>query len=420
MSDQLTVMAIEKMQPGASRREIPDGKQRGLHLIVQTTGAKSWGVRYRDVTGRTRKLTLGSWPSVDLAQARKLASKAISAVADGRDPAAEKQKARREAVRAEEDSFEALAERFLRERAMEKNRSRTVREYARQLGFRLGEDGALTKSHGGIIIEWRGRRASEIKRADVKKLIGAIRARGAGVLANRTLATLSIIFGWAVKEEIIKENPCFGIERPSSEETRDRVLADEELVRIWKACDALGYPFGDSIKLMILTGQRRGEVAGMQWRELDLDAGTWSMPKERTKNGRSHIVPLPASAVELLQKVPRLPGDFVFTVDGAGPASAFAHAKERLDDAIDPALEPWTFHDLRRSLATGLQRLGIRLEVTEAVLNHVSGSRSGVAGIYQRHDWASEKRAALEAWSNHVLKIVNGSVTSNVFQMRAY
>jgi integrase len=407
MFDQLTAIAVEKEQPGVSRREIPDGKQRGLHLIVQPTGAKSWALRYRDVGGRPRKLTLGSWPSIDLAHARRLAAKALAAVADGRDPAGEKRAAKREAVRAEADSFEVLAERFLRERAMEKNRARTVREYARQLGYRLADDGELTRSGTGVIAEWRGRKASEIRRADVKALVGAIRARGARALANRTLAMLSIVFRWAVREEVIDENPCEGVERPASEKSRERVLEDRELARIWNACETLGFPFGPAFRLLILTGQRLGEVAGMSWSEVDLGDGIWSIPKERTKNGRAHIVPLPSTAIEILKSVPRIKGGYIFTIQGDQPI-ALGKAKSRLDRMIgEPPLEPWTLHDLRRTLATGLQRLGVRLEVTESVLNHVSGSRGGIAGVYQRHDWANEKRAALEAWAAQIDRILH-------------
>jgi integrase len=415
MNNQLTAIAVENAPAESKRREVPDEKQPGLYLVIQPSGSKSWAFRYRDSTGRSRKLTLGSCSSVDLKQARRLALKHAAAVADGRDPATEKQQVKREAVRAAADAFEALAEWFIRERVMEKNRPRTVREYARQLGFRVDDDGALTKSGAGVVAEWRGRKGSEIERADVKRLIGAIRARGARVLANRTLATLSVLFGWAVSEDVIDENPCAEVERPASEESRERVLADGELARIWRACGALPYPFGPAFRLM--TGQRLGEVAGMPWRELDLTAGTWSLPGARAKNGKAHLVPLPAPAVEILGGVPRVKGDFVFTIDGDRPV-ALGKAKARLDAAIgEPALEPWTLHDLRRTVATGLQRLGIRLEVTEAVLNHVSGSRGGIAGVYQRHDWANEKRAALEAWARHVGDLVNGPAAQNVTEL---
>jgi integrase len=416
MSNQLTAIEVERMPAASVRQEIPD--EHGLYLVVQPSGAKSWAFRYRDLAGRSRKLTLGPYPSVDLKQARKLALKAAAAVAEGRDPAGEKREAKVEAARAATDAFETLAERFIRERVSERSRPRTVREYARQLGFRVGDDGALIKSGAGVVADWRGRKTSEIKRTDVKRLVGGIRARGARVLANRTLATLSALFGWAVSEDIIEENPCIGVERPASEVSRERVLEDDELARIWKACDELGYPFGAAIKLMILTGQRRGEVAGMTWREANLESGTWSLPGVRTKNARAHNVPLSAAAVDVLVGAPRIKGDFVFTVDGNGPITSFARAKERLDAAIaEPALERWTLHDLRRTVATGLQRLGIRLEVTESVLNHVSGTRGGIAGVYQRHDWAEEKAHALGGWADHVERIVAGAPVATVVPM---
>jgi integrase len=390
----LSVRSVEEWRPAADRQEVPDGYVRGLYLIVHPTGHKVWAVRYR-YGSKTRKHTVGPYPVFGLKDARDAAVKLLRTVSEGRDP---KQQSLREG------SVEDVVARFLEQHCRD-YRPRSRKETERLLRV-------------NVLPNWKGRKIEEITRADVRAVLGELTKTP--VMANRVHGVMHILFRWAADNDLVAHSPAAGVRAPNKEIARDRVLKDAELRALWQAADKEGHPFGTIVRLLILTGQRRGEVAGMQWRELDLDAGTWSMPKERTKNGRSHIVPLPASAVELLQKVPRLPGDFVFTVDGAGPASAFAHAKERLDDAIDPALEPWTFHDLRRSLATGLQRLGIRLEVTEAVLNHVSGSRSGVAGIYQRHDWASEKRAALEAWSNHVFKIVNGSVTSNVFQMRAY
>jgi integrase len=195
------------------------------------------------------------------------------------------------------------------------------------------------------------------------------------------------------------------------------VLADAELATLWTAAGKLGAPWPGVIRLMLLTGQRRGEVAGMRWAEVDLDAGLWALPGERTKNGRSHTVPLAPAAVDLLRGLNKRKGA-VLVFEGARRTvpSGFGKVAVALSTALAVAEKdegrkpvPFVLHDLRRSVATGFQRLGIRLEVTEAMLNHVSGSRSGIVGVYQRHGWEREKAAAAEAWASHLMAAVAGA-----------
>jgi integrase len=170
--------------------------------------------------------------------------------------------------------------------------------------------------------------------------------------------------------------------------------------------------------MLILTGQRRAEIAGMKWGEIAADLTTWTIPGARAKNGASHLVPLSSQAQTILRATPHIEGNDLIFPGLRGPFNGFSKAKEALDKAS--GVNDWRLHDLRRSLATGLQRLGVRLEVTEAVLNHVSGSRAGVVGIYQRHNWADEKRAALDAWGAYVSALVEGQkVQGNVTPMRA-
>jgi integrase len=204
------------------------------------------------------------------------------------------------------------------------------------------------------------------------------------------------------------------------------VLSDTEIAEIWRAAGDAASPYGTFIRLLILTGQRRGEIGGLAWNELSEDLTTWTLPRERTKNGVAHRVPLSPPARDLLvallpndpneAKHMRVGGALVLPGAVGAPFAGWAKAKRALDKAIianraktataagtSPSpLIPWSVHDLRRTVATGLQRLGVRLEVTEAVLNHISGSRGGIAGVYQRHDWATEKRSALDAWAIHV------------------
>ncbi len=206
-----------------------------------------------------------------------------------------------------------------------------------------------------------------------------------------------------------------GLAAPIGAPARDRVLSDEELALLWGNTNLIGPPFGPLFRLLILTGQRREEVAGMGWSELDRASASWLIPAFRTKNRKAQLVPLSASAIEVLDGMacpngwPRM--GFVFSTTGKTPVSGFSKAKRRLDELMKADLEnrflPWRAHDIRRTLATGLQRLGVRFEVTEAVLNHVSGARSGVAGVYQRYDWAIEKRAALDSWARHLNSLAN-------------
>jgi integrase len=195
-----------------------------------------------------------------------------------------------------------------------------------------------------------------------------------------------------------------GMERPSGPASRDRVLEDWELKLVWQASHKLGSPFGPLVRLLILTGARREEVAGLSWAELREDAAMWHLPAERAKKGNPLDLPLTSLALQELaalkgkgDKWPRK--GLLFSTTGKTPVSGFSKAKARLDAEIaklneGEALNAWRLHDLRRTLATGMQRLGVRFEVTEAILNHVSGAKSGVAGVYQRHNWADEKRTA--------------------------
>jgi integrase len=207
----------------------------------------------------------------------------------------------------------------------------------------------------------------------------------------------------------------------SKTEARDRVLTDNELVAIWRAAEAADSKmFSSLVRLLILTGQRREEVAGIAWAELSPDRQVWTVPASRAKNGKDHLVPLSAAARDLLPEeshADECGSGLVFPGQRGTPFNGWSKSKAQLDK--DSGVTGWRIHDLRRTLATGLQRLGVRLEVTEAVLNHVSGSRAGIVGIYQRHEWASEKRAALDAWAEHVMALVRGlNAAGNVTALR--
>jgi integrase len=260
--------------------------------------------------------------------------------------------------------------------------------------------------------------AESLDRGTVVRALDAMAKTGRVSIAGRTVAYGRACFQWALKRGTVEVNPFSALPALGARPKRERVLSDDELAKIWRAAAAILTPFGPIVRFLILTGQRREEVAGMTWAELSEDRSTWTIAADRAKNGKPHIVPLAEPARALLSSLPEA-GDLVIPGDRPpAPFSGWSKAKVRLDAAA--GVDDWVLHDLRRTVATGLQRLGVRLEVTEAVLGHISGSRAGIVGIYQRHDWATEKRAALEAWATHVERLADGrAATSNVVALAA-
>ena len=302
---------------------------------------------------------------------------------------------------------------------------------------------ALHRSFGDVLDD----AAEDLDRATVVRALDTLTRRRArqsngkpkgAAMTGRTVAYGRAAFAWAVKRGMVPSNPFADLPVTKSIPMRERALTDNGISEIWHAACKATSPFGTIIRLLILTGQRRGEVAGMTWGEISDDLTTWNLPGERTKNGAPHVVPLSGPARDLLRGLlPKHEGDSRHAIEAqrakgalvlpgilGTPFAGWSKAKAALDKAVVDAranaaagstngtnptlIAPWSIHDLRRTVATGLQRLGVRLEVTEAVLNHISGSRGGIAGIYQCHDWADEKRAALEAWAAHVIAVVEG------------
>ena len=401
MAKALTVRAIDTLAKPATRREVPDGLVNGLYLVLQPSGAKSWAVRYRAADGRPRKYTIpGTYPAIDLKSARELAQSVLVEVAKGGDPAAAKKAARSGAkAPADRDLVECVVDQFIERYAKANQKAETAAENRRLL---VRE----------VVGPWRGRRLGEVTRADVHELLDAVVDRGSPVAANRILAALRRMCNWAVERGIIAASPCDKVKPPTAEKSRDRVLSDDELRRLWAATDAIGWPSGPLVRLLLLTGQRRDEVGRMRWREVDLDAALWTIPKERAKNGQAHAVPLSAPALAILRALPRIDGgkgstDYVFTTSGKTPVSGYSNAKDALDRRMGEDTPAWVLHDLRRTAATGMARLGVALPGIEKILNHTSGSFGGVVGVYQRHDYAAEKRHALDAWGGFVERLVD-------------
>jgi integrase len=409
LSARLTDLAVRTEAAGAARREIPDGRIAGLYLVIQPSGAKSWALRYR-AAGKPRKFTIGAYPGVGLAAARELAQGALGDIAKGGDPAARK-RADRVTARAARDEIDDLVETVVAD---------FVALYAKKKTRDWKETERLLKKD--VVSSWRGRRLSEIEKKHVVKLLDTIVERGAPVGANRTFAQLRKMCGWAISRGIITQSPCEGVEAPSPEFERDRVLSERELSLVWRAAAALPAPYGPIIRLLMLTGARRNEVAGMRWTELDSDRENWTLPKERSKNRREHIVPLSSPAAGILASTPVFEhSPFVFGGGRAAP-STFAKTKTRLDAEITrlsdgKPIPHWTIHDLRRSVATQLAEMKIAPHVIEAVLNHKGGTIRGIAAVYNRYSYSAEKRAALDAWARRLDAIVTGAAASNVVEL---
>jgi integrase len=389
----LTIKNVEAMRPDTDRREVSDGHMPGLYLVIQPSGARSWAVRYRH-HGQSRKHTLGSYPAIGLKAARELGAKALRAVAEGRDPGREKTLARA----TEPDSVDDVTARFLELHCRRLTRPKTARETER-----------LLRSH--VLSRWRGRPISSITRRDVLAVLDRIVEAGTPIEANRVLAAVRKLFNWAISRDIIASSPCVGVQRPAKEISRDRVLSDDEARALWTACDDVRAPRDALIKLLLLTGQRRREVTGMRWSEIDVETKTWTLPPERTKNGQRHEVPLSPQALALITARPRIVGaDLVFTTNGTSPTGGMSRVKRTLDASMKPTT-PWRLHDLRRTVASGMAKLGINLAVIEKVLNHTGGTFAGVAGVYQRYTFADEKRKALDAWADFITDLASRKLT---------
>ncbi|MEP0324578.1 tyrosine-type recombinase/integrase [Bauldia litoralis] len=407
-----------KAAPAGKRDEIMDLVVSGFGVRVNDRGRATFilktrypGTPINSKTGYPNPVrrALGEYPAMSLEAARAKASQWLELIKQGRDPKDVERDAREAEQADRANSFEAVSRQFVSRYLQPKNRS--WKESARQLGLKPTDEGGLTIIPGGLVEKWAGRKISDIRKSEVIAVLDGIVDRGKPIMANRVLAVLRKMFNWAVSRSVIDTSPCTGIQAPAAEVSRDRVLTDDELKAVWCAADDLGYPFGPLVQLLILTGQRRDEVAGMTWDELDIENRTWKLPRGRVKNDNGHEVPLSEEAIAVLEEVPRVKGSsFVFSTTGRTAVSGFTRAKDRLD--IASGVPEWRLHDLRRTATTGMARLGIAVHVAEAVLNHKSGTIRGVAAVYNRHTYAEEKRNALDVWGRFVSTLVNGAPTN--------
>jgi integrase len=429
---------ISKAKKGA-RVERFDAGVPGLCLRVTDKGVKTWAVYYR-FPGINRKgepallnqrLTIGQWPGVGIAEARSQArvvkDQAKASVNPKEAREAEKAAAGDEAA----DTFGAIAEEYIKIECLER---------------KLKNDKVLPPTlKGGREIEsiirrelmphWQHRSFVELRKRDAIKLTEGLVDAGKPAAAHRLHAIIRRIGRWAVRRDRIDLNPFADMDPPVDNVVRDRYLKPREIEAVWNAWDMMGYPFGPFGKLLLVTAQRLREVAQMQWPEIDYDNAMWIIPGERTKSGREMEVPLSSLALEILDTLPRFTeGDFVFTTtSGESPVAGFSTSKRRTDTLIlkaareqaeangqDPELvkpvPPWRTHDLRRTARTGLAELGVPQIVAEKVLNHAE--RNMLVKTYDRHEYAAEKREALERWSSRLREITEPP-PENVVRLKA-
>ena len=365
-----------KLDTGVADKIVFDDDVPGFGIRVRASGARTWIYQYK-VGGRTRRLVLGQVSAVKPARAREIAGELHAKVRLGGDPAAEK----RESIRRSQDTFGNLIDRFLEQY---RRRPKTVEEVTRHLKMYSAPLHSMA--------------VDAITLRDVADLLTKLDKASGSTTTNRVRSTLSAIFAWAMREGLALSNPVANTNK-RDEQPRDRVLSDGELKRIWNAAGDDAY--GTIIRLLILTGQRRSEISDLRWPEVDFTAGAITLPAERTKNRRPHIIPLAPTARALLEKL-RAPRD----AETVFKSLAWSTCKDELDKRS--GVSGWVIHDIRRSVATGMADIGIAPHIIEAVLNHVSGHKGGVAGIYNRSSYAAEKAAALARWDEHISLIVRG------------
>ncbi|MEQ1543094.1 MAG: site-specific integrase [Novosphingobium sp.] len=396
-SGKITKRTIDALIGSRSEGFLWDDGIKGFGAKITKSGTVSYILQFRmgGREARTRRCTIGSHGSPwTPTTAREEALRLSLLIAQGVDPVEVEKQRRRETV---DLAFDNYADRF--------ERSCVGRGWKLLVGRSL-------RIHSKPVL--KSKPLTKITRVDI---VAVFDRMPDGQVANRrnVFAVLRRLFRWAVSRGDIDRSPMEGMETPPAVKARDRWLSDSELGRVWNQAYKTHYCFGPIVRLLIVTGQRREEVASLTWEELDRTELMWTLPGSRAKNGEPNRIPLNALAVGVLDGIAG--GDNwprrgkIFPTSTGGGFTAYHKGKEKIDrlvagDGGDP-VAPWRLHDLRRTLATGFQRLGVRFEVTEAVLNHVGGSRAGVAGIYQRHDWKEEKREALNLWNEHVVAILS-------------
>ncbi len=415
------LQAVKPPPPGERPIELWDDLVAGLGLRVGARGTRTFHVMTR-VNGRQIRHVVGPFPATPLKDAREEAGEIIRQARKGVDPREQRRQARREAERARRDTFAVVVEDF-------------IEKYAKPRNRRWAETDRIFRVN--VTPAWGKRPIASIARREVIDLLEKIAAERGGYMSNRSLAVIRRLFSWAVERDVIDASPALNVKPVSKEISLDRVLTDDELRAFWKATEGDDHPWHPFLRTLLLTAQRRSEVAHMRWQDLDLedDKPLWSIPRQFVKADRLHDVPLAPEVVAILKDLPRHQGAHVFTTgDGTVPVSSFTTTKHRVDKKMveimreaaeqagdDPEtveLPRWTLHDLRRTAATNMAALNFSPHVVGAVLNHSPGGTHGITAIYVRFRYDDERRQALEAWARRLDQIVGGAPAGNVVELR--
>lgn len=386
MQKKLTKKLIDSLKYDAEggKRDIRwDSDIVGFGIRIYPSDKKSFIISYRH-KGKKRLMTLGQYGNLTIDKARELAKKKFGEIAGGVDPLEKKRSDKKKNKWTVKIAFEDYLERYAKKRT----------RYWQQTKRSFEAD--ILPVLGSTPID-------EVSKDNIHKVIDSIVDRGSMIMANRTLAHMKKFLNWCVERNLIEVSPALNISMPSAHVSRDRVLSDDEIKDIWNACEGEGYPFGKIVQFLFFTAQRRGEVVSMKWHDIDFKSKLWKLPKENTKTNRANEVPLSDLAIELLSSLPKL-GEYVFTSSGKSPFDNFTRGKTALEKSL--SIDHWTPHDIRRTVTSGLAST-TPPHVIEKILNHSSGTISGVAAIYNRYEYSKEKRVALNKWSDHIQTIIN-------------
>jgi integrase len=405
----LTDISLQKIKaPAAGRIEVWDPEFRAFGVRITDKGTKAFQLMYR-FRGKLRRKTLGQYPVVTLAEAREQARAILNTARAGNDPELIEKEQAAKLARLQANTFASVADRFLA--SYDRRSSLEAQRY-------------LTRD----LADWAARPIDKITRRDVIAAIDA-KTKDGVYAARRLLAYTRLLFKWAHRKDLIETSPVVDVDAPGTEQERDRVLSAAEIEALWRAWDRMEWPFGPMLQILLLTGQRRDEVASMRWSDIrprkDEQAKptseftaiewVWTLPRESTKGDRSHEVPVSAMAMAILGEVPRLDSPYVFPARGNNGRYATGYSRGKARSAELSGVADWRIHDLRRTVGTSLAGMGIPVSTISRVLNHAEG---GVTKIYNRHSYWPEKKAALEAWARKLGGIVGKEEADNVVDIR--
>jgi integrase len=378
-SARLTELQIRaaKTLPGRAQVDLWDRGVVGLSLRVTSNGVKTFSLKYRNTRGKEKRIKLGRYPELSLADARAAAMEYRARIARGEDPAADKK-----VPEPEERTVSSLIDEFVKRHAsFNKSGKETERILRREVEPGFGS-----------------RDFASISKADMIGLIETIADRGAPILARNTLAAVRKMFNWAVSRDLLDHSPCDRVKAPGKAPKRERALSTDEMRVVWKAARQIDWPFGPLIQLLMLTGQRRSEIANLRWSWIDEGARLIAFPATVMKNGQEHLLPMSPAVVKIIQDLPRFEGeDRLFrsrSNASKNVVSGFSKTKRNLDELS--GVSDWVLHDIRRTVATQMNALGVQDTTVDRVLSHVI---PGVSGVYNKHKYLDEKRDAMERWA---------------------